>query len=102
MHSYCRAHNDLADYQPYFLSWTDEEMANTAICLCHIVDRMLDSFIKSRDREFVDYGGIRERMTAARLDRRETQQQTIARQQAEIASLQAEIIRLKKLLEEKD
>lgn len=98
MHNYCRTHNDLADYQPFFSSWSDEEMANTAICLCHIVDRMLTTFIESRDREFVEQGGIRERMTAARLDRRETQQQTIARQQAEIEALKAEIIQLKKKL----
>lgn len=101
MHAYCRSHNDLADYQPFFSSWTDEEMANTAICLCHIVDRMLTTFIQARDREFVEQGGIRERMTAARLDRRETQQQTIARQQAEITALKAEIARLTKLLEDK-
>ena len=98
MHTYCRTRNDLADYQPFFSSWSDEEMANTAICLCHIVDRMMTTFIESRDREFVEQGGIRERMTAARLDRRETQQQTIARQQAEIEALKAEITQLKKKL----
>lgn len=76
-------------------------MANTAICLCHIVDRMMATFIEARDREFVEEGGIRERMTAARLDRRETQHQTIARQQAEIEALKAEIARLKELLAER-
>ncbi len=101
MHAYCRTHNALADYQPFFASWSDEEMANTAICLCHIVDRMMATFIEARDREFVEEGGIRERMTAARLDRRETQHQTIARQQAEIEALKAEIARLKELLAER-
>lgn len=98
MLSYCRSHNHLADFQPFFSSWTDEEMANTALCLCHIVDRMMASFIEKRDREFVEEGGIRERMTAARLAHRETQKQTIARQQAEIEALKAEITRLKELL----
>lgn len=42
---YCKPHNEIADYQPYFHSWTDEEMANTAVTLCHMVDKMLCSFI---------------------------------------------------------
>lgn len=43
-------------------------------------------------------GGIRERMTAARLEQRETQKQIIARQQREIEALRAEVARLKALL----
>ena len=99
---FCRTHNDLADYEPFFARWTDEEMANTAICLCHIVDRAMTSFIAQRDREFVEEGGIRERMTAARLDMRGTQKQIIAQLEAEnaqlralVASLQREVAALK-------
>lgn len=54
--AYCRKHNDLADYEPFFYRWTDEEMCNTAICLCHIVDRAMTSFLEKRDREFVEEG----------------------------------------------
>lgn len=54
--AYCRKHNDLADYEPFFYRWTDEEMCNTAICLCHMVDRAMTSFLEKRDREFVEEG----------------------------------------------
>ena len=43
-------------------------------------------------------GGIRERMTAARMGQRETQRQIIERQAAEIAALRQEIARLKEML----
>ena len=84
--AYCRTHNDLADYDPYFAKWTDEEMANTAITLCHMVDKAMTTFMEKRDREFVEEGGVRERMTAARLDMRGTQKQIIAQQEQEIAA----------------
>lgn len=43
-------------------------------------------------------GGIRERMTAARMGQRETQRQIIERQAAEIAALRQENARLKEML----
>ena len=92
--AYCRTHNDLADYEPYFVQWTDEEMANTAISLCHMVDKAMTTFIEKRDREFVEEGGVRERMTAARLEMRGTQKQIIARQEEEISALKARIASL--------
>ena len=94
--AYCRTHNDLADYDPYFAKWTDEEMANTAITLCHMVDKAMSTFMEKRDREFVEEGGVRERMTAARLDMRGTQKQIIAQQEQEIAALKARIAALER------
>lgn len=92
--AFCRTHNDLADYDPYFKRWADEEMCNTAICLCHMVDKAMATFIDMRDREFVEEGGIRERMTAARLDCRGTQKEIITRLEAENAALKARIASL--------
>ena len=66
-------------------------MANIAICLCHMVDKALTTFLAKRDREFVEEGGIRERMTAARLDMRGTQKQIISQQVQEISQLKAKI-----------
>ena len=77
----------------------DEELPNMAICLCHQVDKALTSYIEHKDREFTTEGGIRERMTAARLEQRETQKQIIARQQKEIETLRAEVKRLRALLD---
>ena len=96
--AYCRTHDALADYEHFFTKWTDEEMANTAISLCHMVDKAMTSFIEKRDREFVEEGGVRERMTAARLDMRGTQKQIIAKQEQEIAALKTRIASLEREL----
>ena len=97
--AYCRTHNDLTDYEPFYQKWTDEEMCNTAICLCHMVDRAMSVFLEKRDREFVEEGGIRERMTAARLDMRGTQKQIIARLEAENATLKAQVESMRREIE---
>lgn len=76
----------------------DEELANMAICLCHQIDRALTKYIEQKDREFTTEGGIRERMTAARLEQRATQKEVIERQAREIASLRQEVARLRELL----
>lgn len=96
MRKFCREHSDESDYHPFFSKWTDEEMANLAICLCHMVDKAMTSFIAKRDREFVEEGGVRERMAAARLDMRGTQKQIIAQQENEIAILRAKVASLER------
>lgn len=95
---FCKENSNEAAFRPYFYRWTDEEMANCAICLCHMVDKAMTSFIAKRDREFVEQGGIRERMTAARLDRRGTQKEIIEAQAREIAQLKAQVASLQREL----
>lgn len=99
LHKFCLDHSDDAAYHPYYKTWTDEEMANTAICLCHMVDKAMTTFLEKRDREFVEQGGIRERMTAARLDMRGTQKEIIEQQQAEITRLRAQVASLQRELD---
>ena len=91
MLDYCRTHNDAADFEPYFQSATAEELANIAITLCHYIDRMMDKHIAKVEHTFVEEGGIRERMTAARLGRRKTQNETIEAQAHEIQDLRTTI-----------
>ena len=98
--SFCRAHNALEDYEPFFSKWTDEELANCANTLCHMVDRMLTTHMAKKEADFTENGGIRERMTAARLGRRQTQNEEIAALKAENASLRREIAALKARLRE--
>lgn len=100
LHQFCRYHSQWADYQPMMVKMNDEELANMAICLCHQVDKALAKYIELKDREFTTEGGIRERMTAARLGQRETQRQTIERLTAEINSLRQENARLKQIMAE--
>ena len=45
-------------------------IANIAICLIHQTNYLLDQLIKRLEKDFVEKGGLRERMTKARLDHR--------------------------------
>lgn len=67
LHRFCREKTDLADFRPHFNRWTDDGMANCALCLAHMVDKALTTVITQKDEEFVTQGGIKERMTAVRL-----------------------------------
>lgn len=100
MLSYCREHNYLSDYEPFFEKWTDEEAANIAITLCRMVDKMMFTYQKKKEEEFVTEGGIRERMTAARLGYRTNQRETIDSLSREVAALREENSKLKKKIEE--
>jgi four helix bundle suffix protein len=44
--------------------------ANSLICLINIVSYLLNQQIKSLEKAFINEGGLRERMTKARIDRR--------------------------------
>lgn len=66
MVTFCREHNLLSDYEPFFEKWSQEEMCNVALTLCHMVDAMMNSFLKKLEEQFVKEGGIKERMYAAR------------------------------------
>lgn len=88
----------LHDYAVKATRLTDEEMANLCITLCHQVIYMLGQLLKTQQNRFVEQGGIRERMTAARLDHRRTQKETIERQQEEIDRLRAEVASLRREL----
>lgn len=95
LHKFCREHTEISAYQPYFAKWTSEEMANCAICLSHMIDKALTTTIAKKDEEFVTQGGIRERMTAARLGYRTDQRNRITLLERENAALRAEIAQLK-------
>lgn len=91
---FCQHHNKLEEYQPFFNRWDDEEMANTALSLCHYVDKMMKSYESWLEQDFIENGGIRERMTAARLGYRNIQKATIDVKDREIAQLKSENARL--------
>ena len=97
LHQFCKNHSKYEDYQA-LPKMNDEELANMGICLCHQIDSALTKYIEKKDREFTTEGGIKERMTAARLEQRESQKEIIARQAQEIESLRKEVKRLKALL----
>ena len=91
MQDFCYNHNKVEDYLPYLTKWSDEELANTALTLCYQTDSMLNRRLKKIEKEFVEQGGIKERMHAARTGYRQAQD-------AELACLRQEVQRLRALL----
>ena len=91
MQSFCREHNRMEAYQPFLQKWNDEEMANIALTLCYQTDTMLHRNLLRMEKEFVEQGGIKERMHAARTGYR-------MGLDAELARLRGENKRLKELL----
>lgn len=98
MQDFCREHNKVEDYQPYFQKWSDEEMANIALTLCYQTDAMLNKTLLRMEKEFVEEGGIKERMHAARTGYRQEQDAELARLRQEVPALRKEIQRLQALL----
>ena len=54
MLDYCSRHNKLKDYEPFFQTWSDEQMCNYALTLCHMIDRMMMSFLKKAGKGVCD------------------------------------------------
>ena len=98
MLKFCRNHNRWEDYEKLAAKMNAEEMANTALTLCHMVDKMMISYQKKLEKEFVTEGGIKERMTAARLGYRTNQQQEIARLRQDLAQAERRIAELEEEL----
>jgi len=57
-------------YRTYLDTRPPEVVANIIICLIHQTNYLLDRQIRSLERAFIEEGGLRERMTRARLDHR--------------------------------
>lgn len=53
-----------------------EVVANIAICLLHQTNYLLDQQLKALEKAFLQDGGLRERMTRARLQQRERQRKS--------------------------
>jgi four helix bundle suffix protein len=57
-------------YREFVETRPAEVIANIAICLIHQTNYLLDQQLKTLEREFLEQGGLRERMTRARLNYR--------------------------------
>ena len=99
--AFCRAHNRPEDYVPFAEKWSAEEFANCANTLCHMVDKMMTTHLAAKERDFKENGGIRERMTAARLGRRQSQNEEIASLRQRVSALERENAELRQRLVEK-
>lgn len=57
-------------YQHFVETRPPEVIANIAICLIHQANYLIDQQLKTLEKEFVENGGLRERMTLVRLANR--------------------------------
>jgi four helix bundle suffix protein len=60
-------------YRPFFDTRPPETIANIAICLIHQTHYLIDRQLLRLEKDFIELGGLRERMTRARLHHRSRQ-----------------------------
>lgn len=91
---YCKKHNRPEDYTKDIEKRSPEALCNIAITLICQYDVMMGRLLDRLQKDFVENGGIREQMTAARLGFRNDQKARIAELEAENAGLKARIAEL--------
>jgi len=62
------------DLREIFETRPPEILANIAVCLIHQTNYLIDRQLETLDRDFVENGGLRERMSRARLEYRQRKQ----------------------------
>ena len=60
-------------YRSFMETRPADTLANIALCLIHQANYLLDQQIRRLEKDFVAKGGLKERMTKARLDHRDQQ-----------------------------
>ena len=98
MVDFCRRNNDWAAYKELAAKLSAEEFCNMALTLCHITDKMFDGYLKYLEKRFIEEGGIKERMYAARTGYRQEQDARLRALEAENAALKRRIAELEQAL----
>ena len=99
MRLFCKERNLYDDYKPFVERWTAEEFCNTALTLCHIVDKLMTAYLEKLAKRFETQGGIKERMYAVRTGYRKQQEEHLRQLEQQCEAQRKEIERLKALLE---
>lgn len=68
--TYALAHPDWEDWRDIFESRPEETLCNVMVMLCHQTHALLGGMIRRQEEEFRKFGGVRERMHAARIEAR--------------------------------
>ena len=63
-------HVSYKTYQPFIEARLPETVANIIICVIHQANYLLDQQIRRLEQDFLKEGGLRERMTRARIAER--------------------------------
>lgn len=64
--NYAKDHADWEDWKEFFETRPAETLANLILTLCHQTRYLLDKMIERQETDFKKFGGVRERMHAAR------------------------------------
>lgn len=103
MRDFTKEHNLLADYEPYFMRWSDEEMANIGYTMCCQIDVMMNGYLAVLEERFRTEGGMKERMYRVRTGYRAEQdrkmremEDTIKWQEERIKELEKELERMRR------
>lgn len=67
---FAREHLDWESWREFFETRPADTLANLMLTLCHQTRYMLDKMIAAQEEDFKKYGGVRERMHAARTAKR--------------------------------
>ncbi len=70
MIQFCLAHTEVEDYAKYYAQWDQETICNVALTLIHQADKALMNLLQKMEADFLADGGVKERMFAARKDKR--------------------------------
>lgn len=70
----CKTPQTFELYRDFMETRPPEVLANIAICLIHQTNFLIDQQLKTLEKEFVEQGGLRERMTRVRLANRDHKQ----------------------------
>ena len=97
---FCRQHNKVSDYEPFFDRWDDEEQCNVALTLLHMTDKMMKTYLSGLEQQFVTQGGIKECMYAARTGYRKGIDEELQRLRDENKSLRQQVPILEQRIEE--
>ena len=98
---FCKHHVEAADFMADIDRRSDEAIANITLTLIHQFDSMMGRLLDRLQKDFVEKGGIREQMTAARLGYRNEQKARIAELEAENTALKARVAELEGQLAQK-
>jgi len=71
-----KSHTTYETYREFVATRPAEVVANIAICLIHQANYLLDQQIRRLEKDFLKEGGLRERMTKARLQARDQQKRS--------------------------
>ena len=69
----CKTPQTFELYREFVETRPPEVIANIAICLLHQANYLIDQQLKTLEKEFIEQGGLRERMTRVRLENRNNQ-----------------------------